>query len=330
MKAIVYPNLLVNGMDHNNPYIRDFIAALKRKGIEVKNPAHKNPLISICFKKIDSDIYIFHWLEDVANFKYGYLQMFLALNFIFRIKFNGKTIVWFLHNKDSHTQKHKFSRRILQKRLIKASNLIITHATEGIDIIDKKYREKVKFINHPTKNRLNDHSHETPSFDLLIWGTITRYKGVAEFLNYAKSTDSKLLIHIVGKCNDPLLIEEIQKTSTPNTKIENRSTTFEELSRLIGDSKFILIPYSPKSILSSGILMDSLSYGARIIGPNVGSFRDYSENPLLNVYTFDNFNEIETIVETKNSPVNIDSYREFLESNSWDNFIEQLLLIIKD
>ena len=39
--------------------------------------------------------------------------------------------------------------------------------------------------------------------------------------------------------------------------------------------------------------MDSLSFGAKVIGPAVGSFRDYAAEPLLNVYTFHTFDDIQ-------------------------------------
>lgn len=63
--------------------------------------------------------------------------------------------------------------------------------------------------------------------------------------------------------------------------IEDRSIPFEELKQEIRRSRFVLVPYAAESILSSGILMDSLSFGAKVIGPAVGSFRVYATEPCL-------------------------------------------------
>jgi hypothetical protein len=72
--------------------------------------------------------------------------------------------------------------------------------------------------------------------------------------------------------------------------------------------------------------MDSLSFGAKIIGPHTGSFKDYSHEPLLHVHTFKEFCDIYPIVnKTKGTPVSLENYQKFLEENNWEAFATSLI-----
>ncbi len=107
---------------------------------------------------------------------------------------------------------------------------------------------------------------QPPETDLLIWGNISRYKGVPEFVRFATQHSLKLKTKIIGKCSSQELLEELRKESNEMISIEDRSIPFEELKQEIRRSRFVLVPYAAESILSSGILMDSLSFGAKVIG----------------------------------------------------------------
>ena len=84
--------------------------------------------------------------------------------------------------------------------------------------------------------------------------------------------------------------------------------------------KFVFFPYNSPSLLSSGTLMDSLRMGTKILGPNVGSFKDLSY--LSNVVVYDDFLEIPSIISQCNHTEN-DSEKDlevFFEDNSWKKF----------
>lgn len=328
MKVTVYPHSINRGDIRTNPYINDFIHALKQNGVSIANPPHKNPLFSLLPMKTDSDAYIFHWLENVPDYKYGLLQTIAAIWLIARIKLKHKKLVWFLHNKQPHLAKHKYLKNLLIGLLLRKADLIVTHATEGIETVKKLYPaavSRVIFLHHPTKNRLGDDNLTPvpPETDLLIWGNISRYKGVPEFMRFATEKQLPLQTKIIGKCSSNDLYEELAPYTGKRIVLENRSITFEELKKEIETSRFVLIPYAAESILSSGILMDSLSFGAKVIGPNVGSFRDYAEEKLLKVYTFDTFEDILAIVRNENEAIHIENYRSFLNNHSWEKFMQQ-------
>lgn len=77
--------------------------------------------------------------------------------------------------------------------------------------------------------------------------------------------------------------------------------------------------------------MDSLSFGARVIGPEVGSFKDYAHEPRLRVYTFRQLEDIAGIVsQHKEEPVSLEDYRLFLEENNWQNFGDKVIKLVKE
>lgn len=327
MKVVVYPrNIVRNGLQEN-PYINDFILSLEQSGIVVTNRPHKNPLFSLLPKKRNCDAYIFHWLENVPDYKYGMVQMIAAICLLLHIKLMRKKLIWFLHNKQPHLLQHRCSKNLLIWFLLHLSDLIITHASEGIEVVEQRYKKaasKTVFLHHPTKNRIDSFHIGKGNYpiqtDLLIWGNVNRYKGVIEFVRFAYEHQFPCRIKVIGKCASEEIYEGLRLYANQQTTIENRSISFEELAEEVQKARYVLIPYAPETILSSGVLMDSLSLGARVIGPNVGSFRDYKQNPLVKVETFNSFNDILSILHRNNTPPDVESYKQFLNQYSWDEF----------
>lgn len=324
MKVTIYPRLPNKDNIRTNPYINDFIHALEQLGIKISNAPDKNPLFSLLLHHPDSDAYIFHWLENVPDYKYGILQTMAAIWLLCRIKCRHKKIAWFLHNKQPHLAKHKFSKNLLRYCLLHQADLIVTHASEGVEVVcrhNPAAKSRTVFLHHPTKNRMvREEAPMAPKTDLLIWGNISGYKGVPEFLRFATEKQWTLKIKVIGKCSTDHLFEELKQYANEHVILENRSIPFDELGQEIHDSRFVLIPYASESILSSGVLMDSLSFGARVIGPDVGSFRDYAKEPQLNVYTFHTFSDIPAIMQRTDEAVDREAYHHFLKAHNWERF----------
>lgn len=324
MKATVYPRNIQRDDIRINPYIADFIHALERNGIDIVNPPHKNPLFSLLFPKERSDVYIFHWLENVPDYKHGFLQTLVAIFLLLKAKLKHQKIVWFLHNKQPHATHHRRAKNLLIGLLLRKADLIVTHATEGIELVRKLRPEAVSntvFLHHPTKDRIGDRAASpAPQTDLLIWGNISPYKGVTEFLRFAAMHTQDLRIKVIGRCSSDNLYKELSQYADERITVENKSIPFQELEEEARNARFILIPYAAETVLSSGVLMDSLSLGARVIGPRIGSFYDYAQEPLINVYTFESFDDIPAIVRDKQQPVNTENYHRFLREHSWKEF----------
>lgn len=337
MKVSVYPNLIISPEQHANPYIKDFINALNAlPDVCVVNPPHKNPLLSLFPPRNWGDVFIFNWFENLPEVKHGWLQSLAGICFLPILRLTGRKIVWVLHNKGNHTGRHAKMSRFLRRHIARQASLIITHATEGIKVAEKELPfavHKTHFLHHPTKDRISgmpDRQKEKV-YDLLIWGHISKYKGVIDFVRYlVENNIHDIRVCIAGKCASTPLREELEGLLPANVTYVGRSLPFGELGEYIAKSHFVLTPYSPESILSSGALMDSLSFGAKVIGPNVGSFRDYSEEPSLEVYTFNSFEDIPSIIKGhKDKAADKGKYTRFLQTNDWNNFAKTLMELIK-
>ena len=328
----IYPNLRVDSNARANPYIHDFIRALNKYG-KVQNKASKNPLLDILFPKNWGDVFIFNWFESIPDYKYGLLQSAAAILFVLFLRCRRKQIVWVLHNRLPHSAGKMLLKRFMMHYMSRMSTFIITHATEGINIVRTKYpfaEKKVHYLDHPTKNRLALAEKTEVKYDLLIWGQISRYKGIVEFVRFVSENKiNDMRVCIVGRCSSESLLEQLRNILPDNIELVNESPSFEELGKYVSSAHFVLAPYMADTVLSSGMLMDSLSYGAKVIGPDVGSFRDYSRNPMLDVYTFRSFADIPRIVaKEKNAMRSMDEYAKFLDSHDWDHFVVNLMEIL--
>ena len=163
-----------------------------------------------------------------------------------------------------------------------------------------------------------------------VWGgVLTPLARIFEFVNYIQTNKiDNLRICIVGGASEAVF-NDLKAICPDNVTLINQRPSFDELADYINQSEFVLCPYAPETILSSGMLMDSLSFGAKVIGPEVGSFKDYAGNSLLNVYTFKSFDDIAGIVQQhKHDSVSLANYRKFLEENDWTHYAQKLAKLL--
>lgn len=347
LSITVFPNYTKD----RNPYIQDMIAALNaRPGTGVVNRASKHTVLSVLLPTRWGKVFIFNWFEGIPDFKYGTVFSYLMLLLLRILKLCGKKIVWIYHNKRPHDQGKERLKDLMAKSMACLSDLIVTHASEGLESLAENYPDavgKACFLHHPTKNRLGQVPEKTADtaggeserlpfgknsgdrdkkYDLLIWGSITPYKGVMEFASWLhEHPEHNLKVCICGGCSGQLR-DSIQALATDNVEFIPWRLSMQEISILMEQSHFVLSTYRPESVLSSGILMDSLSYGAKVIGPNVGSFRDYASEPGLSVHTFRDFDEIPGIVAAhRDQALDTEAYRRFLDSHDWAHFAEELI-----
>jgi len=333
LKLFIYPYSLVSDSDLMlNPYIGDLCDSLEQNGVVCVNKGERGHLLLSSYKYIGrADAFLLNWIENVPLYNFGIGQFLYTLMFILILKLRRKKIIWVRHNLVPHTVNSAFKSwmcMVIMKIMKRRADIVITHSSNGIDDICSKDKRGY-YIIHPIKKSVIRHSEKV--YDLLIWGSIARYKGVVEFLKFNRDTPSlrKNNILVVGKCSDKALESDILNCLAPNVTFENRKPEFNELNGLMQAAKYVLIPYNSPSVLSSGVLMDSLSSGASVIGPAKGAFLDLSKDSRLNVLTFNDFSELESLIkrEVHNK---IDNYYSFIEENSWDNFAKKMVTIITD
>lgn len=238
-----------------------------------------------------------------------------------------------MHNKLSHTRQHERLKKKIFNRLIKKSDYIITHSSEGIDYIggiEPRSKDSIHYWPHPVKDRRKKSSGEY-KIDILIWGTLAPYKGILEFLQivHQLNLEHKYRIFIVGKSSSKGYLESLSKFTNESIIIKDDFLDDNALQALICNSKTVLFTYAKSSILSSGALMDSIGFGARVIGPDVGAFTDLAKEGIIKTYA--DTNELFAVLDEELSkPVvhNSGQMNDFLQANSWSSFAENLHKIL--
>ncbi len=335
-KIYIYPN---TSRDANlglyNPYIDDLTRSFGRNYEFINKDKPSNSGIFDILKYLKkTDFVFFNWIEKLPENKGGSLQtLFLFLMFpilkLFKIK-----IIWTIHNKLSHSKDHLFLKKAIFKKMLRKADYIVTHSSEGISYGDSMVPgsgNRIHYFPHPVKDRRKNEQKDF-LYDILIWGTISPYKGIDKFLEYlhTNNIESEYKILIVGKSTSESYFNLILKYANQNIQIQNKFIEDDMLRNLIKQSKIVLFTYSKSSILSSGVLMDSIGYGANIVGPDVGAFSDLAKDGILS--TFNGFEQLIPIIDMQ---LNKDDFKEnsekfdiFLSNNTWDKYAENIHHVI--
>jgi len=274
-----------------------------------------------------ADVFLLSFVETIAFQKLAFVQYLMAELGILIMRVRRRKIVFIFHNPYPHKGVNWMS-NALTKRQLKHSCLVISHSKETAAFGQSKVVEyggdpsKVVYVCHPVPMPENSGDVGVERSDyILIWGGILPYKGVLEFVTDSLVRSAGLKVRIIGRCKDSELrsrIEEAVVEPCPTVfTFENRFADFEELGRLVKESKAVLFPYLHGSVSSSGVLMDTVLMGGNPVGPRLGAFSDLAEDGVCRVY--DSTEEMLSLLE---SDVTIDeSTRErFLRNNSWQAF----------
>lgn len=328
----VYPISNPSKSIGQNPYVKNLIASLEESGFNItnKNRVTKYGVLDIIFNTKKNDIYYFNWIENIPEKRFGYFQCAIFTIILFYLKFRNKQIIWMIHNKISHNKKRLLCKIFLNYLLINNVDILLTHSREGViygNTLSKKKKE-IYFMHHPIEDNIKYiECNSEKSIDILIWGSIYEYKGIDTFLEYLKSKSilEKYKIHIVGKIATEELKDKLFQYSSDNIVINDVFIEENMLVKLYQESKVVLFTYAGYSTLSSGALMDTLSYGSICVGPNIGAFRDLGNDKLI--YTYNDFDDLIFVLDNlPNKLINIDS---FISKNKWENFSDYLVKIIK-
>jgi len=330
-KIYIYPNSAKDKLlKVYNPYMDDLMESADKYFtiINKDKPSHVG-ILDILKYLVSADIIYFNWIEKLAEKKGGVAQTLILITILNLLKLFRLEIVWTMHNKLTHSGKHEFWSTLIFKQILRKSAVIITHSSEGIrfgESLVPSAKKKILYFPHPVKDRRIPED-DTYEFDILIWGSVAPYKGIHNFLAYLheKNLQEKYKILIIGKVSSPEYLEEINRYLNGNINLVNEFASNEKLISLINDSGIVLFTYSKDSILSSGVLMDSLGYGANIVGPHVGAFADLAGLNIIS--TFHNFDEMVPIIEKEMKVTPADRSKKldaFLSSNTWDKFSEKL------
>lgn len=336
VKVYLYPNILVDNMRSKNPYISNLSKSISAHNQVINEESPSESGVFDILKYLSRvDVVYLNWIEDLPNKRGGRIQSFFFILLLAYLKLAGKRIVWTLHNKKSHSAKHAFTKSILLRLLLRKSDLIITHASDGLNYIPDQTPKK--FIPHPVDTLVKRPGKTAlKDYDIIIWGTVNKYKGIDLFLNYLKENGliEKYRIVVAGTVVGADLLENLEAIANtyPNVTLLNRYIEQSELSELIEKSKLILFCYQSESVLSSGALMDSLLFDSSIAGPDVGAFHDLAQEGII--YSFSDYKDliskINRLFEAENvHETQAKKKEEFLKNNSWEVFSIRINELLK-
>jgi len=239
-----------------------------------------------------------------------------------------------MHNKHSHSVNHIALKKTIFNKLLKKADYILTHSSEGIsygDSIIPGSQSRIKYLPHPVKDR-RDKIVTEKKWDILIWGTLSPYKGIVEFLKLLneQNVQHNYKILIIGKSVSKDYYSSLLSHSNENMVVKDEFIDNTSLKVLINQSKIVLFTYATSSILSSGALMDSIGFGANVIGPDVGAFSDLAKEGIIRIYK--NQDEIIPLINSQLNGRNSysqETITSFLYENSWDKYAENVHHIIQ-
>lgn len=274
---------------------------------------------------VKGDIFLLSFVETIAFHRLAFIQTCMALLALDIMKLRRRTIVFFFHNPRPHKGENVLS-RMLTRRLFRYADLVVTHSGNTAAIAREKVREdKVLVCPIPFEPAVAPVA-KGPECDVLIWGSIFPYKGIAEFIADPAIATSGLKIDIIGECRDAALAEKITALAKGSIQFENRRAEMEEVASRVAGSRIVLFPYLPGSVSGSGSLTDTLRFGGNPVGPDAGAFRDLAAQGLCKVYS-----KPSEVLEILESGWKVDASRldRYIEENSWSAFAEKIIKFVR-
>lgn len=319
MKISIYPSYRKD-KKQGNPFINNLYDCFPEDAeIHYVYGRNQKGLINNLFS---SKIYIMNWPENVIFDTLGFIQIFVFIACLGVLLVRKVKFVWFFHNIEPH-EGHNLYSRFIYKFMLKHSSLIITLSKKGREYLVGKTNATIKYYPHPFKSIGEKGISFKKKYDLYIWGSINKYKGIVEFLQMLKDKgiDNKYRILITGKCKDPVYDSNIKSLLTDNIVYENIYIDNDKLIHNMNLSRYVLFPYLDNSVSSSGALMDSLENLVQVIGPNIGAFKDANEENVC--LTYDKYDDIIQILDL-NLKVDTDAIKAYVANNQWPLFGQRL------
>lgn len=319
-RVYIYPHTMETYRQGGNSYIKNLVAHLSAH-YTVINKRTRLGLLDVFLKLPKCDVIYFNWIEDIPDRRLGFLQIPLLLLILVIAKCLNIKIIWFIHNNISHGKSHLFFKKLIVKLMKHFADLILSHST-GIRV--KVPHQKFHVFHHPIEAYRPVVSNKPYQYDLLIWGTVSPYKGISEFIEFVKNSAAfgRYRIMIAGKFQSAPYYEYIMSRKPENVIVMDKMLPEEELQDLFVMSRFVLFTYNSPSVLSSAALCKTLAFGKESIGPNLGSFKELGNLGLL--HNYDSFAGLQSLlsdIESGNiKPIERSRIEAYVQHTGWSDF----------
>ena len=326
MKKVFVSPAAQKGKGYSNPFFIHLKKELSRfyRVLDPDNKGVKSQSLALFEASVKADVFILSFVETIPFHRFGIIQTYIALLSLEIMRWRKKKVVFILHNPKPHNGENAFT-DLLTNKLFSVSSLVVTHTSNTTEIARKKGKNVLQ-MNHPVEfpDKGIPSLAENPTRDILIWGEILPYKGVAEFLSLEGIQSSGLHIEILGRCKDAALTQTIQRLIAGKESFswQNRRPDMNEVEQAVGQSRYVLFPYLKGSISGSGVLLDTLLMGGNCIGPDEGAFRELANLGLCRVYHDEN-----ELLDILNQDWKVDksALESFMRDNSWEQYVNRIL-----
>ncbi|MCE3282699.1 MAG: hypothetical protein K0Q66_1436 [Chitinophagaceae bacterium] len=291
----------------------------------VVNSVTRIGILDMLVKLPKTNILYLNWIEDIADKRFGYLQVPALLLTCLSAKLLGIRIAWFIHNDVSHSKKNWRIKKVIRRMMMAFADDVFTHSGE---LSLRQRLPRIKVFDHPVDEMQPEEAPVAPVYDALVWGAVSPYKGVLEFakFNHASTSLDGLRILVKGKFISPQFYAQVAAYQKENISFENNMASDEELVELFRQSRCVLFCYQSGSVLSSAALCKTISFGKTVVGPNTGAFKELGTRGLI--YTYDNFEQLAEIlqrVKSQDAAIDPELIRQYVQQTSWNGFRDFLV-----
>lgn len=301
-KLYVIPH--IGRFAENNPYLqllyKDLLTGREPDAIKLESFSFLSPKVIWRRLRGERSLLHHHWFEFYNGRSLLNLIWKLLATRLYRMA--GGKVVWTVHNRQPHSGKFAAANRLLRRLWARIPHKIHVHCQSCIAEVAAEFHlpvDRFFVVQHPPypvrplpaaearrqlarrHPRLEQFLGKQPLF--LMFGYIAEYKGVVEVADIFSGPDGRGILLIAGavKRGAKRYFENLRNAARQNPRIEIRAERIPdgEVAAYFCAADYILFNYH--DILTSGGIMLALSYGRRIIAPDIGCVRELSGENIL-------------------------------------------------
>lgn len=233
----------------------------------------------------DIDVIYLNWLEGSLDDEDIYLLK--------QAKAQGINIIWVFHNRIAHDAADENQAIKRAGFLVNVSTHIIIHSKMSIrylkEFVPDMNEKKVHYIPHP--DFVGDYysfgnirekyqfSEEEIVFSTIGW--ISQYKNLEVLIEAFKGfQNGKCRLIIAGNANDREYVNMLSKLIADDERIilDAHYISSMQMESYLKASDILVLPYSKKSSMNSGVMLMSFSYKKTVIVPDITMAEDFDDS----------------------------------------------------
>jgi glycosyltransferase involved in cell wall biosynthesis len=281
--------------DKFNPYQSELSRALAGMEVDVVAPDIHPwlPLASSLWRARDAEIIHLHWLSGFLVKRSLCKSILWSVLFWVEavlVKAAGKKIVWTVHNLLEHERRHATTEIFFLRLLACRLDHLFVHGRHAEAVVIKSLK-----IKDPTKVSVVPHGHYLDAYPntvtreearaalgtaphvkvFLFLGQIRDYKGCLDLLEaFRDPALADALLIVAGRPQSSRLADELAAlgASCCNIRLHLDFVPAHEIQVYMNAADYVVFPF--REIFTSGSLMLAMSFGRKVIVPEIPSLAE--------------------------------------------------------